>query len=98
VVADVIAYVADVPLIPSTVTEVAVTAVTTPPAKFAGFGLVDVDVVLSRGVGLEVADAMPAPPATSPTPNAVDAATRRTVFFLLLMMFLSLRLFETISN
>jgi hypothetical protein len=99
VVADVIAYVLDAPLHSSTVIEVDDTAVTVPPAKFAGLGGdVDVDVVLLRGVGLEVADAMPAPPATSPTPSAVVAATFFTVIPLLLMMFLPLRSFETISN
>jgi hypothetical protein len=74
------------------------TAVTTPPAKFAGEGVADVDVVLSRGEWLEVAEAMPAPPVTNPTPSAVVAATRFTAMFFLLMMFLSLRSLETISN
>ena len=61
-------------------------------------GGVDLDVVLLRGVGLEVTDAMPAPPATCPTPSAVVAATFFTVIPLLLMMFLPLQSFETISN
>jgi hypothetical protein len=54
--------------------------------------------VLSRAEWLDVADAMPAPPATNPTPSAVVAATRFTAMFFLLMMFLSLRSFETFSN
>jgi hypothetical protein len=61
-------------------------------------GDVDVGVVLSRADCVEVADARPAPPATRPTPSAVVAATRRTAIFFLLMMFLSLRALETISN
>jgi hypothetical protein len=85
--------------IPFTLIDVAETAVTSPPAKFAGEGgVADVDVVLSRGEWLEVAEAIPAPPATNPTPSAVVAATRFTAMFFLLMMFLSLRSLETISN
>jgi hypothetical protein len=84
---------------PFTLIDVDDTAVTTPPAKFAGEGgVADVDVVLSRGEWLEVAEAMPAPPVTNPTPSAVVAATRFTAMFFLLMMFLSLRSLETISN
>jgi hypothetical protein len=90
VVLDVIAYALDVPSMPFTLIDVGDSAVTTPPAKFAGEGgVLDVGVVLSRGEWLEVADAMPAPPATNPTPSAVVAATRFTAMFLLLMMFLS---------
>jgi hypothetical protein len=99
VVLDVIAYVLVVAPMPFTLIDVDDTAVTTPPAKFAGEGgVADVDVVLSRGEWLEVAEAMPAPPATNPTPSAVVAATRFTAMFFLLMMFLSLRSLETISN
>src|ERR1017187_9694862 len=97
VVADVIAYVLDVPLHSSTVIEVDDTAVTVPPAKFAGLGgVVDVDVVLVRGGGWGPGggDPPPPPPATSPTPSAVVAATFFTVIPLLLMMFLPLRSFE----
>jgi hypothetical protein len=88
-----------VPSIPFTLIDVDEKAVTTPPAKFAGEGgVAAVDVVLSLGEWLEVAEATPAPPATNPTPSAVVAATRFMAMFFLLMMFLSLRSFETISN
>jgi hypothetical protein len=100
VVVEVISYVEVAPLKSFTVTEVADTVVTTPPAKFvAPAGDAEVAVGLSWALWWDVADAMPAPPATRPTPSSVVAATRFiAIFWFSFMMYLSLRSFETISN
>lgn len=100
VVADVMAYDVDVPLMSFTVIEVSDTAVTVPPAKFpAPGGDGDVVVVASCAVCVDAADATPTPPATSPTPSAVVAAARlNAIFLFMFMLFLSLRSSETISN
>jgi hypothetical protein len=62
-------------------------------------GAVEGAVVVSWALWVDVADAMPAPPATSPTPRAVVAATRFIAFFcFVFMMCLSMRSLETISK
>jgi hypothetical protein len=99
VVAEVMAYVVDVPARSLTVMDVDETAVMTPPSKspIAG-GAVEGAVVASWAVWVDAADAMPTPPAARPTPRAVVAATRFSAFFLVFMMCLSFRPLETISS
>jgi hypothetical protein len=94
------------PLRSFTVIDDAVIAVTTPPAMSGGLpggaGVAVVAVVASRADSPAlwvVADANPAPPATSPSPSAAVAAARfAVVLVFLFMMILSLFRFETISH
>jgi hypothetical protein len=97
VVAESMVYVVDVPLMLCTVMEVALIAVTMPPAQPLALVVVAVSFAcVACGVA---AEATPTAPAARPTPTTAVAVTRRTTFFLLLyMMILSLHSLERFSN